>query len=142
MTTEIIKAIETALRDFAASCDFIRDTWNEDEKYENLVDEYTKDIKGIFAAENAKLLAERAEYAASAGVYKDMVDDLRVALSGHAKSVYVVIESDDLMTEGVPIVAFWDAEVATKCSHKRQHKDEDGIMHYSWVQEVKVVAHE
>lgn len=139
MTTE---TIENLLDDFATAYDFIGGLEDEDQRYLGLLDEFIGRIKKMFAAENAKLLAERAEYAASAGVYKDMVDDLRVALSGHAKSVYVVIESDDLMTEGIPIVAFWDAESATRCSHERQRKDEDGIMHYSWVQEVQVVAHE
>ena len=90
--------------------------------------------------ENAELKSQVAEYAADAGVYKEMVDDLRVALSGRNRSVYVVVESDELMTEGIPTLAFWDAEAATKCSHERQHEDEDGIRHFAWVEEVKVVA--
>lgn len=91
-------------------------------------------------AKNTELKSQVAEYAADAVVYKEMVDDLRVALSGHNRSVYVVVESDELMTEGIPTLAFWDAEAATKCSHERQHEDEDGVTHYAWVQEVKVVA--
>jgi len=124
-TTEFIKDI---LDKFATAYDFIGGLENEDQKYLELVDEFTGRIKKICSA----LSAER----------KDTIDDLRVALSGHAKSVYVVMENDKLMPEGIPMLAFWDAEAATKCSHEHQYKDEDGIPHYAWVQEVKVVAHE
>ena len=139
MTTE---TIENLLNEFATAYDFIGGLEDEDQRYLGLLDEFIGRIKKMFATENAELLSKLAEESADAVVYKGMVDDLRIALSGHAKSVYVVMESDDLMTEGIPMVAFWDAESATRCSHERQHKDEDGIMHYSWVQEVKVVAHE
>lgn len=55
------------------------------------------------------------------------------------KSVYLVMVADDLLEDGTPLCAYLDVPSAEQRASRERCVDEDGVRHYAWVTEVKVV---
>ena len=56
------------------------------------------------------------------------------------KSVYLVMVADDLLEDGTPLCAYRDVPSAEQRASRERCVDEDGVRHYAWVTEVKVVG--